>query len=383
MKVVRTFHPVGHGAFFVERFYFDKENVFNVVYDCGDNKTGLADKAIIGEFGSKGRPIVDILFISHFDSDHVSAFSTLARYMTALTKVFMPFFSPHYANVLYGKDRRTNIELILSMLGELSIRPIMVRYSESNEEEVVDLDNGSFPFREEMQGVPFPVIRSGSVIQKTFVQQRIWKYVPFNLFNEEKLFDDFSIELKKLQWPEDKIKNPSSWDDADIKELRKKYHILEHSINDNSLIILSMPLENKGVYLKGCHAEVIMRDFQYSYNRCRFCDCSNHSCLYTGDTVLKRGAKRTYSMAYEKLLDRIKIHTNKIGMMQIPHHGSGNNINMATLVDSASCCMFANYSDNDEKNQVFLLTKQNLKSVWKPIIKITETSPVNYFELLV
>ena len=36
MRLERTFHPVGHGAFYTERFYDDDgQNIANVVFDCG------------------------------------------------------------------------------------------------------------------------------------------------------------------------------------------------------------------------------------------------------------------------------------------------------------------------------------------------------------
>ena len=37
MILKRTFHPVGHGAFYTEQFYSDVTNqqCFTVVFDCG------------------------------------------------------------------------------------------------------------------------------------------------------------------------------------------------------------------------------------------------------------------------------------------------------------------------------------------------------------
>lgn len=36
MKLIRTFHPVGHGAFYTERFYDEQDNIlFTAVFDCG------------------------------------------------------------------------------------------------------------------------------------------------------------------------------------------------------------------------------------------------------------------------------------------------------------------------------------------------------------
>lgn len=40
LKMVRTFHPVGQGAFYTERFYEGDKNVFNMVYDCGSSTKG-------------------------------------------------------------------------------------------------------------------------------------------------------------------------------------------------------------------------------------------------------------------------------------------------------------------------------------------------------
>lgn len=70
----RTFHPVGQGA-----FYSEEHEGFTIVYDCGShplsNKTKKLVKRAFGQ-DSKEKTI-DILFISHFDYDHVSAISTL------------------------------------------------------------------------------------------------------------------------------------------------------------------------------------------------------------------------------------------------------------------------------------------------------------------
>ena len=67
-KIIRTFHPVGQGAFYSERH----EN-FNVVYDCGTEYPKRTDKGIkrTVETAFRKDEEIDILFISHFDFDHV------------------------------------------------------------------------------------------------------------------------------------------------------------------------------------------------------------------------------------------------------------------------------------------------------------------------
>jgi glyoxylase-like metal-dependent hydrolase (beta-lactamase superfamily II) len=79
MKVVRTFHPVGQGAFYSERFYEgdNPQAKYNIVYDCGTS-WGVITKAkkVVGlAFDKNDR--IDYLFISHLDFDHVSLVNTL------------------------------------------------------------------------------------------------------------------------------------------------------------------------------------------------------------------------------------------------------------------------------------------------------------------
>lgn len=55
MKVIRTFHPVGQGAFYSERFFFyDEEElktVHNIVFDCGNlKKTKRGQKVVSKAF---------------------------------------------------------------------------------------------------------------------------------------------------------------------------------------------------------------------------------------------------------------------------------------------------------------------------------------------
>lgn len=66
IRLKRTFHAVGQGVFYTERFYDDNgNNSFNEVYDCGtsNSQTELVNKIHI-EFAQDTK--IDYLFISHF-----------------------------------------------------------------------------------------------------------------------------------------------------------------------------------------------------------------------------------------------------------------------------------------------------------------------------
>lgn len=79
MKVIRTFHPVGQGAFFSERFYEEgnPQAKYNIVYDCGTSwGTITKAKKVVSQAFDK-EDAIDYLFISHLDYDHVSLVETL------------------------------------------------------------------------------------------------------------------------------------------------------------------------------------------------------------------------------------------------------------------------------------------------------------------
>lgn len=81
MQLKRTFHPVGHGAFYTERIEGSDGSTFTVVFDCGrfeTAKTGWSyykykawiDNYINTSSGLRSGEDIDILFISHFHTDH-------------------------------------------------------------------------------------------------------------------------------------------------------------------------------------------------------------------------------------------------------------------------------------------------------------------------
>ena len=79
-KMTRTFHPVGQGAFYSERFYCGTNNVFNVVYDCGTqtnrkNLTQIIRETFPAINGEKQK--INYLFVSHFHEDHINGLKTL------------------------------------------------------------------------------------------------------------------------------------------------------------------------------------------------------------------------------------------------------------------------------------------------------------------
>lgn len=106
IEMRRIFHPVGQGAFYSESFYtgFGK---FNMIYDCGSMSKGV-DNVISESFNKKDD--IDILFISHFDSDHVNKIALLKKSVNKIKKVIMPLIPDGDKGILLAFNIASNRE---------------------------------------------------------------------------------------------------------------------------------------------------------------------------------------------------------------------------------------------------------------------------------
>ncbi len=81
--IQRIFHPIGQGAYYSER-----HDNYNIVYDCGNWKnTKKADRVVENSFNKTDK--INLLFISHFDIDHVNKINVLKSNFK-IEKVVLP-----------------------------------------------------------------------------------------------------------------------------------------------------------------------------------------------------------------------------------------------------------------------------------------------------
>lgn len=169
----RTFHPVGHGAFYTERFYEGDNCVYTAVYDCGSNtlSSNELSSLVTKEFpqGSK----IDALFISHFDNDHVNGIQYLLNYCE---RIYVPALTPlekitaFVYNSITGNVAANNVmQTIYTRHKEkvVEVEPFSTSdIRKERERKDASVHNGSLP-----AGMP---IRANSA-------RSYWIYLPFHL----------------------------------------------------------------------------------------------------------------------------------------------------------------------------------------------------------
>ena len=317
--IKRIFHPIGQGAFYSERHEeFNKK--FNMVYDCGNWKnTKPADKVVKQAF-IKGETI-DVLFISHFDYDHVNKISTLKKH-TRIKKVIMPLLHDNEKIFLINLYKGLGFSQILTLIenpqeffGE-ETHIVTVRPSENNKNpigddvEVIDLDN-----------LKNTQIQSGSILRKKFKTYE-WVFIPFNYEYENRNSELENLLLENGFCVKELKENPE-YNIEKVIEGRKKlkdiYTKVSGNINENSMLLYSgISHLDKSYRQKAFYFDCFYRCFKcddefYHISRWHRMARKNHrvSCIYTGDSNLNTVNVRTI----------FKNFWNSVGTIQVPHHG--------------------------------------------------------------
>ncbi|MGL4469027.1 MAG: MBL fold metallo-hydrolase [Aeromonas hydrophila] len=333
----RTFHSVGQGA-----FYSEKHNGFNVVYDCGNWKDSKKATSVV-KSSFKFNDVIDILFISHFDYDHVSKINVLANNFK-IKNVVMPLLHDEEVNVLVN-IYRTLGKNILNLLraperyfGE-NTKVIRVAASNLNGEEslearpvilVDDLINGS-------------TIESGSILKASFKFQE-WCFIPYNHENTSRRIELETALLSSGLTGFDLmgIKGDPNYtikrivDDVGLakskggRKFRDAYEKITGGININSMLVFSGLL--CGPNAGRCNDYTAMgmcKCFFDKYTasglrRFEFCVSPRIACVYTGDCDLNLvKPKQIYRDFWEW-----------VGTIQVPHHGANSNFCLDILDSS-------------------------------------------------
>lgn len=285
-KMTRTFHPVGQGAFYSERFYCGTDNVCNVVYDCGTQTNHNNLSKIIGNAfptinGEKQK--INYLFVSHFHEDHINGIKMLLQ--------------------------ECDIEwIVIPAIMDKNI--LLCDYIHNTIRSEESYDDGNW-FMEQILSNPNAesVELNGQIIKlRKLDSQRD------------------SIELVNIGW-EYILYCPLSGDWKEfVEEFNKEFPAPYAQFNGNNFMILKNSFTKKTdgferlkKLYKNYYKDPKKNDNYYSMtvlSKHIYKDLPDAMCLYTGDFPGRNGqCRKDLKANYEGYWEDFKT-------MQIPHHGS-------------------------------------------------------------
>jgi hypothetical protein len=324
MILIRTFHPIGQGAFYTESHKFNGTK-FTIVYDCGSSTfKGKKLETKIKSTFPKDHPI-DILFISHFHADHISGIEILAKHCK-IKKVVIPLIDDTAKILLKVTNLLDNNYSDTSLIdspedffgGDIPI--IRIEPTEINPNTDGIGLNDPTDISKIVSSTNNP---SGTVFAP--LAGIDWFFIPFNYKHDErkKQFEAALNTLGLTLADIDTINKINKNKDIIIKA----YSNVDGDLNTNSMILYSG--KNSNYYLD------CFNHFSSFYFHRRFHSELQSGCLYLGDIDLNEpGIVADINAKLRQLLPYI-------GTLQVPHHGSIHNFASAILQTNIYCAIFS------------------------------------------
>lgn len=374
--MTRTFHPVGHGAFYTERFYIgDGVPEFTVVYDCGcfeAAKPGYSSRyfenwiaQIVDEEFTEDT-IIDALFVSHFHADHANGINHLMK-RCKVKRIFIPKLSLSivveaylYQKIMMDASTLWLLDEIIESKGRFVGDANVIQFESSSE-------RGDFGSKKEIDDIEF-LSDSATLCNGVLTVKKIWDYMPYycNSKDDSTLLSELRAELFShgLRLTRDLYEDSKVIKDfvetlgvEECKRIYEKVYGSKH--NAYSMTLLSKPAS--------CQPKCKRHCLKFGQNP----SLCYTTCLYMGDY----DAKNTDNMTVLKSYYTQYKAWNQVGLIQVPHHGSENNYN-DELYESPKLCIISsgksdvyNHPDTSTRSSSFnQLDKIFLhKGLWKAL----------------
>ena len=305
MRVIRTIHPVGQGAFYTEQI-----DDYNIVYDCGTlgpkGAKKQTEEIIKHEYsyiknGTLLKKTILAVFISHFHDDHMNCLTKLLK--TADVKyIFFPYVNEINKKILLISDiSKATQEFILDpkrAVHKISKKTKVILVREYSNEEYYAEESSNFPneiFLDNSYSLDY--VNSGVKI-KLSSSIANWVYIPFNL-RQEHNYKRITHILKSRGVS---ALSHNQWDEIYIDELKKvckKVFPTNEEMNLNSMVLYSGYYEPHFLIYYRLTADDI-----YSYR----IEQKRWGCLYLGDYDLTKGGWETIENVYTPFLHDISDH---------------------------------------------------------------------------
>ena len=395
MHLTRIIWSIGHGAFYTERFedIDGKGTSFTAVYDCGAYQFGIRYEDILRSeidkfLGRLRNNVIDVVFLSHFDKDHVNGFRYLLSKNVTIRNLIIPNLSNEQLvcallkNVVEEEPLDEDIRWFFSLLSNMENRGDMrivripdlratTEHDEQIEHDILQIPNSILPKARFTLGR----CRNGAPM---------WVYIPvYQSYNQTKSKRLYQQILQAIDVP-------ASASFSEIfreilcfcsspqkhKRLMQIYRGIYGNIGDNDF---SMPVYS-GLYSgkvagEYCvHADMFLREFHQHFHMHVHMDYDSQNtffspkainCLYMGDYEANKPGR------LKRLKEHLGQYWYKVGLVQVPHHASQNNHNIH-LYHPGQICFASVYDSNDCSYSIDV--RNEIESLSSSFIKITEKS---------
>ena len=355
MEVQRVIHPIGQGAFYTETVHVD-DNVYNIVYDCGSGTGKNAPTVLKREISSfyNENDVIDILFVSHFDNDHINGISELRKKVSRIKNIVVPLIAPD--DVWYYMVENPDFLSFYNRLNQIADNVYRVKHQgEGEESRTIDL----FELRDFHGGDRD--VDSGS----TFIlgPKADWCYITFNYDRKQRL-KDLKTYLIANGLSEAVFDQGWSVISQHLDIIKKAYaKIVKDGANKSSLI----------VYSGGVECEYDMCSYNGGWMK-RWID--NEGCLYFGDNDLNQ------LNLLADLQHRLGSLVDRVGTIQVPHHGALKNFNYSLLGTFRYCeFYFISFGNNNSYGHPSLRVVIDIIRNNKTLAEITQHRDCAYFQL--
>ena len=347
---VNTFHSAGHGTFFTGVLYLgDGKSTyrFSWVYDCGSRRKNLIEKNY-DELNDFLNQKIDMICLSHFDSDHINGLETLIQKSEfGIRNLVLPYLP--FSQRLETAFKTKSIDVLsfaLDPIGHLHAKGLLnkvdqIRLIQGSDTPAADpisgenppLDNEKdnffeiFPEGKQPDTNTYPALIgdidrekqkeiSGNEMKNLGLK---WEFVFFNLPLKSKNSKPIA-SISNIHAHVKQILNSSKKDKDKIEQLKRCYR--EHfgnsskSRNDISLCVLSRSLDSQNLRRSMI---CFSAPDQAANDQSNYCTKETKiGMLLTGDISIDKATINLMKSHFGT------IRWNDIGVMQIPHHGSVN-----------------------------------------------------------
>ncbi|WP_303885999.1 MBL fold metallo-hydrolase [Abiotrophia defectiva] len=340
-----TLWPVGQGLFYSGAISYQGNN-FNFIYDCGGDSQTISQE--VNSYLKKFDNEIDMLVISHFDSDHINGLPTLFNGVKRINRIFIPYYGNLSSYLLlvayvYGNggtlSEKVN-EIILVNTTESEGQEIMLNeVDELREENLID-KYSIRNVRTRVKGIS--KAKYNDIWEFKFYNAPLKNGASLNVIKNE---IDKLMARKRASNLEELLVNHLSEVKQELKAIYNRFvssHLRNSKQNQTSLCLYHAPLSGCNYY----RCSILMRGLGDHYMNRWTRLLETTGTLLTGDISLK---VKKVDRKYRNFCNYFHDEKDKTLLFLTPHHGAFNNWNPSILSDFPKVIFFLNSAGKTNK----------------------------------